>query len=91
MQTSQPKDRKYKIEDDLHKTNQKYRTICEVHRQAYEALADLEIPLEKKDLLQALIAEAYDYAKRMNKKLEHYFKEVNPGADKKWHSGFFQK
>ena len=82
--------RVYNIEDDLKKTGQGYRTICEVHRQAYEELADMDIPVDKKEMLLLLIAEAYDMAKRMAKRLEIYYKQANPGSNKKWHAGFFK-
>ena len=90
MQTSQPQQRKYNIEDDLKKFGQSYRTICEVHRQIYEELANLDIDITNKELLLALVAECYDYAKRMAKRLEFYYKQANPGLEKKWHAGFFK-
>lgn len=52
-----------------------FRTICEVHREIYEATTD--------ERLRGLVLEAFAMAKKMDAKLREY------KAD--WDAGFYQK
>jgi hypothetical protein len=62
-----------------YKANRK-RTICEVHREMYDILIEIENTGEAIKLLQ----EAFDMAKRMNEKLIEYgflherYSDINP-------------
>lgn len=63
--------RDFKFKIDPAKTSDA-RTVCEVHRKIYRAIAK-DMPEGKhRDGLLELTAEAYDMAKRMSRKLEEY-------------------
>lgn len=50
---------------------QKFRTICEVHREIYDIVYDIEDDKIKNDIIDKL-EEAFLMAKKMNEKLRQY-------------------
>tara|TARA_B100002019_G_scaffold292696_1_gene316733 strand:+ start:454 stop:729 length:276 start_codon:yes stop_codon:yes gene_type:complete len=65
------------IRDTSHKDVRGMRTICEVHREIYDILAE-EMP-ERKDIINRL-EEAYGMAKKMDRRLRYYAE----GYDDDW-------
>jgi hypothetical protein len=51
---------------------QKFRTICEVHREIYDLVYDNMPDNKTRELLEEKIEEAFNMAKRMNAKLRQY-------------------
>jgi hypothetical protein len=58
-----------------------WRTICEVHREIYDAAEDLAQPARR--ILQELILDAFIMAKKMDAKLKSYKQD--------WDVGFYDK
>ena len=58
------------------------RTICEVHREMWDIIEDIEDETVKEKLQERLIT-VYDMGERMTRKLREYKKE--------WDGGFWEK
>lgn len=58
-----------------------FRTICEVHREIYDAAATL--PESQRDRIHGLVIEAFIMGKKMDAKLREY------KAD--WDTGFYEE
>lgn len=58
-----------------------FRTICEVHREIYDAAEELAQPARR--LVQALVVDAFIMAKKMDGKLKSYKED--------WDAGFYEK
>jgi len=65
------------------KTINKKRSICEVHRQIYDAVNDAAISDEEKEKIVDLLEEAYTYGKKMDLKLQQYKHNWSDGWWKK--------
>ncbi len=61
------------------KTTNEIRTICEVHREIYDVLLDINIDCDIKSRLIELIQEAYTKGKHMDCKLRQYKFDYNDG------------
>jgi hypothetical protein len=57
-----------------------FRTICEVHREIYDAAEDLAQPARR--YIQALVIDAFIMAKKMDGKLKSYKQD--------WDAGFYE-
>ena len=57
---------------------QSHRTICEVHREMYQLVMQLD-DWEMKDALLPLLREAFGYGKKMTNKLRQYSKGYDAG------------
>lgn len=60
-----------------------FRTICEVHRDIYDACSDLAEPLRVR--MQDLVIEAFIMGKKMDSKLREYKADWDEGLYEKNH------